>query len=41
MYGGASGKIAYPMIVLLVAGVVRHRRRLGDWGRDPDWSIRD
>lgn len=40
MYGGASGKIAYPMIVLLVIGVVRHRRRLGEWGRDPDWSFR-
>ena len=34
-------QIAYPMIVLLVAGVVRHRQRLGEWGRDPDWSFRD
>ena len=38
MYGGASGKIAYPMIVLLAIGVLRHRRRLSTLGNDPDWS---
>ena len=38
MYGGASGKIAYPMIVLLAIGVLRHRQRLSTLGRDPDWS---
>lgn len=38
MYGGASGKIAYPMILLLAIGVYRHRRRIADHGGDPDWS---
>jgi hypothetical protein len=41
MYGGASGKIAYPMILLLAIGVFRHRRRLIEVGRDPDWSLGD
>lgn len=40
MYGGASGKIAYPMIALLAIGVLRHRRRLQHLGTDPDWSPR-
>lgn len=40
MYGGASGKIAYPMVALLAIGVLRHRRRLHSAGSDPDWSPR-
>ncbi|HVF92932.1 MAG TPA: hypothetical protein VM900_01315 [Sphingomonas sp.] len=40
MYGGASGKIAYPMLALLAVGVLRHRRRLTQHGSDPDWSLR-
>ena len=40
MYISANGKLAYPTLILLVAGVVRHRKRLGEWGRDPDWSFR-
>jgi hypothetical protein len=40
MYGGASGKIAYPMLVLLAVGALRHRRRLVATGIDPDWSPR-
>lgn len=38
MYAGASGKIAYPMLVLLAVGAWRHRRRLITYGSDPDWS---
>ncbi len=38
MYGAASGKIAYPMLLLLALGVLRHRRRLIAVGSDPDWS---
>ncbi|MBI0473985.1 hypothetical protein D9601_01220 [Sphingomonas sp. MA1305] len=38
MYAGASGKIAYPMLLLLAVGAVRHRRRVARFGSDPDWS---
>ncbi|WP_246848416.1 hypothetical protein [Sphingomonas beigongshangi] len=38
MYAGASGKIAYPMLVLLAVGAVRHRKRVLRFGSDPDWS---
>lgn len=38
MYAGASGKIAYPMLVLLAIGAWRHRQRLIAYGSDPDWS---
>lgn len=38
MYGAAIGKIAYPMLLLLLIATARHRRRLLDRGRDPDWS---
>lgn len=38
MYAGASSKIAYPMLVLLALGVLRHRYRLSRFGSDPDWS---
>lgn len=38
MYAGASSKIAYPMLFLLAAGAVRHRRRLARFGVDRDWS---
>ena len=38
MYGGAIGKIAYPMLLILMVGTARHRARLRDRGTDPDWS---
>ena len=38
MYAGASAKIAYPMLVLLALGVIRHRHRLALFGSDRDWS---
>lgn len=38
MYAGASGKLAYPMLLLLAVGAVRHRHRLARYGSDPDWS---
>ncbi len=38
MYAQAGGKLAYPMLVLLAAGVLRHRLRLARYGSDPDWS---
>ncbi|AXJ95794.1 MULTISPECIES: hypothetical protein [unclassified Sphingomonas] len=38
MYAGASGKIAYPMLLLLAIGAVRHRDRVARFGSDPDWS---
>lgn len=30
--------ISYPMIALLAAGTLFHRRRLARWGRDFDWA---
>lgn len=39
MYAQAGGKLAYPMLVLLAAGVLRHRLRLARYGSDPDWSL--
>jgi len=39
MYAVAAGKLAYPMILLLALGVMRHQRRLALYGRDPDWSL--
>lgn len=38
MYAGASAKIAYPMLVLLAIGALRHRHRLARFGSDRDWS---
>lgn len=38
MYAGASSKIAYPMLVLLAIGALRHRDRLARFGSDRDWS---
>ncbi len=38
MYAGASGKIAYPMLILLAVGAWRHRHRLAEFGSDRDWS---
>lgn len=38
MYAGASAKIAYPMLLLLIVGAIRHRNRLVRFGSDPDWS---
>jgi len=39
MYAAANAKIAYPMLVLLAIGAMRHRERLVRDGRDPDWSF--
>ncbi|WP_440978199.1 hypothetical protein ACQHGV_10825 [Sphingomonas pseudosanguinis] len=39
MYAAAGGKLAYPMIGLLAAGVLRHRMRVARYGHDPDWSL--
>ncbi len=38
MYAGASSKIAYPMLVLLAVGALRHRHRLAQFGADRDWA---
>lgn len=38
MYAVANGKIAYPMLVLLAVGALRHRDRLARFGSDRDWS---
>ena len=38
MYAGASSKIAYPMLILLATGALRHRHRLARFGSDRDWS---
>lgn len=38
MYAGASSKIAYPMLVLLAIGALRHRDRITRLGSDRDWS---
>ncbi|WP_374295419.1 hypothetical protein [Sphingomonas sp.] len=40
MYAGAGGKLAYPMLIILAAGVMRHRTRIVRQGSDPDWSWR-
>ncbi|MDQ1158699.1 hypothetical protein QE385_003026 [Sphingomonas sp. SORGH_AS 950] len=39
MYAAAGGKLAYPMLVLLGMGVLRHRIRLARYGTDPDWTL--
>lgn len=38
MYAGASGKIAYPMLLMLAIGALRHRQRKAQFGSDRDWS---
>ena len=38
VYNQAIGKLAYPMILLLIAGTWRHRRRGLAGTRDADWS---
>lgn len=38
IYSVAVGKISYPMFLILIIGTARHRRRLADYGKDPDWS---
>lgn len=38
MYAGASSKIAYPMLILLAIGALRHRDRIARFGSDRDWS---
>jgi hypothetical protein len=38
IYYVATAKLAYPMIMMLAIGTVRHRERLARWGSDLDWS---
>lgn len=38
IYYVATAKLAYPMILLLAIGTIRHRERLARWGSDFDWS---
>ncbi len=38
MYGGAIGKMAYPTLILLTIGVLRHRERVARFGADRAWS---
>lgn len=38
IYYVATAKLAYPMILMLAVGTVRHRERLARWGSDLDWS---
>lgn len=38
IYYVATAKLAYPMILLLGVGTIRHRARLARWGSDLDWS---
>lgn len=40
VYYGATAKLAYPMILLLGIGTLRHRERLARWGEDHAWSPR-
>lgn len=39
LYNSASGKIAYPMVIMLAIGVARHSERLATFGSDPDWIV--
>lgn len=39
MYGIAIGKIAYPMLLMLLIGTARHHRRKRLLGQDRDWSL--
>lgn len=38
VYGRAGGMIAYPMLVLLLAGTIRHQRRVRDAGTEAGWT---
>ena len=38
MYGVAVGKIAYPMLLMLLIGTRRHRQRQLAFGSDRDWT---
>lgn len=38
IYYVATAKLAYPMILLLAIGTLRHRARLSRWGSDLAWS---
>ena len=38
MWAGASAKLAYPTLILLALGVLRHRQRIAASGIDRDWS---
>lgn len=39
VYYVATAKLAYPMVVLLGVGTLRHRARLARWGSDAGWSV--
>ena len=38
IYNSASGKMSYPIVIMLAIGVARHRSRLTAYGSDPDWT---
>ena len=38
IYGLAVGKLAYPMLILLIAATIRHQRRRTLYGTDPSWK---
>lgn len=38
VYYVATAKLAYPMILLLAVGTLRHHARVARWGSDLDWS---
>ncbi|MBM6576489.1 hypothetical protein KCP91_08890 [Microvirga sp. SRT01] len=39
VYAWSIGQIAYPLMALLVAGTIRHRRRCREFGHDPAWNV--
>lgn len=39
VYFAVISRIAYPMLLMLLAGTVLHFRRLQLYGSDPDWSF--
>ena len=40
-YWLVTTKMAYPMLAILLAGTLRHRRRLADGLPEPSWTSRD
>ena len=40
VYFVVTTRIAYPMLLLLLAGTIQHFRRMRLYGSDPDWSFR-
>lgn len=39
IYALAVGKIAYPMLILIVVAIARHQDRMQRYGEDRDWSV--